>query len=50
VFPAVPAPLAIAAGFELFPKVSPVLRIWDHDRRQGGWVRALDIGGGDLHA
>lgn len=44
VFPAVPAPIAIACGFELFPKVSPVLRVWDHDRRQGGWVHALDIG------
>ena len=44
IFPAVPAPIAIACGFELFPKVSPVLRVWDHDRRQGGWVHALDIG------
>jgi hypothetical protein len=43
-FPAVPAPIAVACGFELFPKVSPVLRIWDHDRRQGGWVHVLDIG------
>lgn len=44
VFPAMPAPLGIASGFALFPKVSPVLRVWDHDRRQGGWVHVLDIG------
>ena len=44
VFPAVPAPLAIVCGFELFPKVSPVLRVFENDVRRGGWVHALDVG------
>lgn len=44
VFPAVPAPIAVACGFELFPKVSPTLRVYDHDQRRGGWVHALDVG------
>lgn len=44
VFPAVPAPIAIVCGFELFPKASPVLRVYDHDQRRGGWVHALDVG------
>lgn len=44
VFPAVPAPVAIVCGFELFPKVSPVLRVFENDVRRGGWVHALDVG------
>jgi len=44
VFPAVPAPIAVLAGFEVFPKVSPTLRIFDNDKSRGGWVHVLDIG------
>jgi hypothetical protein len=43
VFPAVPAPIAVLCGFELFPKVSPVLRVFDNDIRRGGWTFVLEI-------
>lgn len=43
VFPAVPAPVAVLAGYEVFPKVSPVLRIFDNDSRRGGWTHIIDI-------
>lgn len=35
VFPAVPAPVAVAIGRELFPKVDPVLLIHDFDKVNG---------------
>jgi hypothetical protein len=44
VFPAVPAPIAVLCGYELFPKVSPRLRIFDNDRRKDGWSFALEVG------
>jgi SMODS-associated and fused to various effectors sensor domain/HNH endonuclease len=44
VFPAVPAPIAVLCGYELFPKVSPRLRIFDNDRRKGGWSFTLEVG------
>lgn len=43
VFPAVPAPIAVLCGFELFPKVSPRLRVFDNDSRRGGWSHILEI-------
>lgn len=43
IFPAVPAPVAVLCGYELFPKVSPRLLVYDNDRRRGGWVHALDV-------
>ena len=44
VFPAVPAPIAVLCGYELFPKVSPRLRIFDNDRRKDGWSFTLEVG------
>lgn len=43
VFPIVPAPIAVLCGFELFPKVSPALRVFDRDRRRGGWSQMLTV-------
>lgn len=43
VFPAVPAPIAVLCGFELFPKVSPRLHVFDNDNRRGGWSFILEI-------
>ena len=43
VFPIVPAPIAVLCGFELFPKVSPPLRVFDKDRRRGGWSYVLTV-------
>ncbi len=43
IFPIVPAPIAVLCGFELFPKVSPALRVFDRDRRRGGWSYVLGI-------
>jgi len=43
IFPAIPAPIAVLCGFELFPKVSPVLRVFDNDSRRGGWSFILEI-------
>jgi hypothetical protein len=43
VFPIVPAPIAVLCGYELFPKVSPPLRIFDKDRRRGGWSYILTV-------
>lgn len=36
-FPAVPAPVAVACGYDLLPKVDPVLRVFDFDRARGGF-------------
>lgn len=43
VFPVVPAPIAVLCGYELFPKVSPRLRVYDNDGRRGGWAHSLDV-------
>jgi CBASS immunity sensor of nucleotide second messenger signals/HNH endonuclease len=43
VFPAVPAPIAVLCGFEVFPKVSPRIRVFDNDNRRGGWSFILEI-------
>jgi hypothetical protein len=42
-FPAVPAPVAILCGRELLPKVHPALRIYDYDKRTGGFLYQLTI-------
>jgi hypothetical protein len=36
-FPAAPAPVAVLCGRELFPKVDPVLLVYDGDKRKGGF-------------
>lgn len=43
VFPAVPAPAAVAMGRDLLPKRDPVLAIYDFNKANGGFVRALEI-------
>jgi hypothetical protein len=43
VFPAVPAPVAIACGHELLPKVHPALKVYDYDKRQGGFRYTLTV-------
>jgi hypothetical protein len=43
VFPAVPAPVAVACGHELLPKVHPPLNVYDYDKRQGGFRYTLTV-------
>lgn len=42
-FPAVPAPIAVLVGRELFPKVDPALKIYDFDKAKGGFTLALEV-------
>lgn len=42
-FPAVPAPIAVACGYELLPKVYPALKIYDNDKRVGGWRHVMNV-------
>lgn len=42
-FPAVPAPVAVFCGRELFPKVDPKLLIYDYDKRLGGFTPILEV-------
>jgi hypothetical protein len=42
-FPAVPAPVAVLCGWELFPKVDPCLLVYDYDKRKGGFALALRV-------
>jgi hypothetical protein len=44
-FPAVPAPVAVACGHELLPKVHPQLLVWDNDKNQGGFRLILTVNG-----
>jgi hypothetical protein len=37
-FPAVPAPAAVACGYDLLPKIDPLLRVYDNDRTRGGFT------------
>jgi hypothetical protein len=43
VFPAVPAPVAVACGHDLLPKVHPSLVIYDYDKACGGFIERLRI-------
>ena len=43
VFPAVPAPIAVACGFDLLPKVDPTLVVYDNLMKHGGFVERLRI-------
>lgn len=38
VFPAVPAPVAVALGHDLLPKVHPALLVYDDDKARGGFT------------
>ena len=42
-FPAVPAPVAVACGFDLLPKVDPVLIIYDNLKGEGGFTKRLKV-------
>lgn len=42
-FLAVPAPVAVFCGKELFPKVDPDLLVYDYDKARGGYSFALKI-------
>lgn len=43
VFPAVPAPVAIACGFDLLPKVDPTLVVYDNVMKDGGFIERLKV-------
>ena len=42
-FPAVPAPVAVACGFDLLPKVDPMLVIYDNVKEEGGFIERLKV-------
>ena len=42
-FPAVPAPVAVACGRGLLPKVSPALRVFDYEKGRGGFNPVLEV-------
>jgi hypothetical protein len=42
-FPAVPAPVAVACGRELMPKIDPILVVYDDDKRHGGFKKILEV-------
>lgn len=43
VFPAVPAPVAVAMGRDLLAKVDPTLVIYDNNKNEGGFTRTLEV-------
>lgn len=43
VFPAVPAPIAIALGRHILPKIGPKLVVYDHDKRSGVFTHAITV-------
>jgi hypothetical protein len=42
-FLAVPAPVAVLCGKELLPKVDPKLRVYDFDKKKGGFNFTLEV-------
>lgn len=42
-FPAVPAPVAVAVGRDVMPKRDPAVLVYDFDKRAGGFVPALEV-------
>lgn len=42
-FPAVPAPVAVAIGRDLMPKRDPVVLVYDYDNRAGGFIPTLEV-------
>ncbi|HEX9731058.1 MAG TPA: SAVED domain-containing protein [Thermoanaerobaculia bacterium] len=42
-FPAVPAPVAVAVGRDILPKRDPTLLVYDYDKRVGGFVPTLEV-------
>ena len=43
VFPAVPAPVAVAMGWELLPKRDPSLLIFDSNKKEGGFQPTIEV-------
>ncbi len=43
VFPAVPAPVAVACGYDLLPKVHPELLVYDNDKLKGGFTFRMRV-------
>ena len=43
VFPAVPAPIAVAVGREPLPKVHPALVIYDYNKKKAGFTKTIRI-------
>lgn len=43
VFPAVPAPIAVAMGWELLPKRDPALLVFDYSKQSGGFQPTLEV-------
>jgi hypothetical protein len=43
IFPAVAAPVAIACGHDLLPKVYPALLVYDYDKKSGGFILGLQV-------
>lgn len=48
-FPAVPAPIAVACGYNLLQKVHPPLLVYDFVSAEGGWVLRLRTDDLDAH-
>jgi hypothetical protein len=42
-FAGVPAPVAVACGFDLLPKVDPVLIVYDNVKEEGGFIERLKV-------
>jgi hypothetical protein len=42
-FSAVPAPVAIACGYDLLPKVDPTLVVYDNVMKDGGFIQRLKV-------
>lgn len=42
-FPAVPAPIAVACGQELLPKADPYLTVYDFDHERNGFIETLTV-------
>jgi hypothetical protein len=42
-FPAIPAPIAVAVGRDLMPKRDPSLLVFDFDKRVGGFTPTLEV-------
>lgn len=46
-FPAMPAPIAVACGYDLLPKVDPSLVVYDNLKGFGGFIRRLKVNNHD---
>ncbi len=44
-FPAVPAPVAVAIGRDLMPKRDPAVLVYDYDKRAGNFIPTLMVNG-----